>query len=52
VLKSVGDPVQTGEPVFRVYARTDASLQQAMATLQNALVVSESPVPPRAVLLE
>jgi len=52
VLKSVGDPVQAGEPVFRVYARTDASLQQAMATLQNALVVSESPVPPRAVLLE
>ena len=52
VLKSVGDPVQAGEPVFRVHARTDASLQQATATLQNALRVSEAPVPPRAVLLD
>jgi thymidine phosphorylase len=52
VLKSVGDPVQAGEPVFRIHARTEASLQQAMATLQGALRVSETPVPAQAVLLD
>jgi pyrimidine-nucleoside phosphorylase len=51
VLKCVGDPVQMGEPVFRVHARTNASLQQAMTTLQDALRISEMPVPPQAVLL-
>jgi len=40
VLKSVGDPVQAGEPVFRIHAHTDASLQQAMATLKSALRIS------------
>jgi pyrimidine-nucleoside phosphorylase len=52
VLKCVGDSVQAGEPVFRVHARTEASLQQAIATLQDALRISETPVPAQAVLLE
>jgi pyrimidine-nucleoside phosphorylase len=45
VLKCVGDSVQAGEPVFRIHARTEASLQQAIATLQDALRISETPVP-------
>jgi pyrimidine-nucleoside phosphorylase len=52
VLKCVGDSVQAGEPVFRIHARTEASLQQAIATLQDALRISETPVPAQAVLLE
>ncbi|MCS6923048.1 MAG: thymidine phosphorylase [Fimbriimonadales bacterium] len=51
VLKSVGDPVQAGEPVFRVYARTEAQRQQAQATLQTALHLSEQPVEPVPVVL-
>jgi len=51
VLKSVGDPVQAGEPVFCVHARTDASLQQALASLKHALRISQTPVPTQAVLL-
>lgn len=51
VLKSVGDPVQAGEPVFRVHARTEASLSHALETLQSALRVSETPVPAPPVLL-
>lgn len=51
VLKCVGDPVQAGEPVFRVHARTEASLSPALETLQSALRVSETPVPVPPVLL-
>jgi thymidine phosphorylase len=52
VLKCVGDPVQQDEPVFRIHARTEASLQQAMATLQGALRIRETPIPPLSVLLD
>ncbi len=51
VLKCVGDSVQAGELVFRIHARTEASLQQAQATLQNALRISDAPVPAQPVLL-
>lgn len=51
VLKCVGDPVQAGEPVFRIHARAESSLQQAQATLQNALRISDAPVPAQPVLL-
>jgi len=51
VLKSVGDPVHAGEPLFRIHARTDAQRQQAQQTLEQAVVISPEPVPPVGVIL-
>ncbi|MDW8051979.1 MAG: thymidine phosphorylase [Armatimonadota bacterium] len=51
VLKSVGEAVQRGEPVFRVHARTEAQLEQARAMLLDALRVAETPVPAPSVIL-
>lgn len=51
VLKAVGDPVEAGEPVFRVHARAEMQLAQAHNTLQNALQIAPEPVAPIAVVL-
>ncbi len=51
VLKSVGDPVQAGEPVFRVHARTEATLQHAQATLREAIEITTTPVAATPVVL-
>ncbi|MCS6919426.1 MAG: thymidine phosphorylase [Fimbriimonadales bacterium] len=52
VLKAVGDAVQAGEPVFRIHARTEAQLQQAQATLQEAVRIEPEPVGAIGVILE
>ncbi len=51
VLKAVGDPVQAGEPVFRIHARTEAQLQQAQATLREAIKITATPAPASPVVL-
>ncbi|MCS7208574.1 MAG: thymidine phosphorylase [Fimbriimonadales bacterium] len=51
VLKCVGEPVQAGEPVFRIHARTEAGLSQAQATLMDALSVADTPVQAVEVIL-
>jgi pyrimidine-nucleoside phosphorylase len=51
VLKCVGDSLQAGEPLFRIHARTEAQLQQAQATLEEAIRGSDSPVQPVEVIL-
>ncbi len=51
VLKSVGDAVQAGEPVFRIHARTEAQLLQAQATLQEAVCITPESVAAVSVLL-
>lgn len=51
VLKCVGDPLQAGEPLFRIHARTEAQLQQAQTTLEEAIGISDSPTQPVEVIL-
>ncbi|GIV09108.1 MAG: thymidine phosphorylase [Fimbriimonadales bacterium] len=51
-LKSVGDAVQAGEPLFRIYARTEQTLQQAQATLHAAARIQEQPAAAVSVVLE
>ncbi|MDM7461877.1 MAG: thymidine phosphorylase [bacterium] len=51
VLKAVGDPVEAGEPVFRIHARAKTQLAQAHDTLHNALRIDPEPVEPIAVVL-
>ncbi|MCS7065246.1 MAG: hypothetical protein NZL85_03105, partial [Fimbriimonadales bacterium] len=52
VLKSVGDPVQRGEPVLRIHARTESSLQAVLPMLEQAIIISPHPVSPTPVVLE
>lgn len=52
VFKCVGDPVQAGEPLFRIHARTETQCQQAQKTLDEAVVISPEPVPPVSVVLQ
>ncbi|MEN3001026.1 MAG: thymidine phosphorylase [Armatimonadota bacterium] len=52
VLKSVGDPVQRGEPVLRIHARTETSLQAVLPMLEQAIIISPQPVQPIPVVLE
>jgi len=51
VLKSVGEPVTQGEPILRVHARTEASLQAVLPLLQQAILISPHPVEPPPIVI-
>lgn len=50
-LVAVGDPIESGRPVFRIHAGDDAVADVARDTLVAALAVSGTPVAPRPLLL-
>lgn len=52
VFKTVGERVEKGELLFRVHARTEESLQAAIAALQAAYRLSDTPVSPVPIVLE
>jgi pyrimidine-nucleoside phosphorylase len=52
VLKSVGEAVAVGEPLLRVHARTEDSLQAVLPSLQQAIEISPQPVEPVSVVLQ
>ena len=52
IFKSVGDSVEQGEPILRMHARTEASLQAVLPTLQQAITISPHPVEPTPIVLE
>lgn len=52
IFKSVGDRVERGEPLFRVHARTQAQLNEAVAELESAYQLSSTEVSSVEVVLE
>ncbi len=52
VLKSVGDSMEAGEPVLRLYARTSEAVQRVRPIAERAVQIADSPVPPVPVVLQ
>lgn len=49
--KKVGERVQAGEPLARIYARTEPDAEKAAASLQSAVTIVTAPPPPQPLVL-
>lgn len=52
VLKSVGDTVERGEPLLRIYARTEAQAESVRPLAETVVQIGQSPTPSVPVVLE
>jgi pyrimidine-nucleoside phosphorylase len=52
ILKKVGDSVETGDPLFEIYANDEATLQEARAAALSAYQFRDEPVAPLPLFYE